>query len=472
MECIKKTKIICTIGPSSWDPNILTKMINEGMNVARINGAFADIPEIKRVGDLIKGLSNNVALMLDIKGHEIRLNKINEKIHIKPEQEIIIGSSINDALYPATYLELYKDLTVGQIIIIDKGATFLEVTKIEDGKIYCKVNSGEMIESGKGMNLPGAKLSNSSLTEKDIEQMKFIMEDNWDFVAGSFIRNVNDIKALRDILKDSKVKIIAKIEDQQGVDNIDSIIEASDGIMIARGDMGTELPYEKLPIIQKELIYKCNKSAKPVIISTNMLESMIEKSMPTRAEITDVANAVLDGTDAIMTSGETSNGKYPVETIITMSRIAKESEKYLVPYIIETTGLDKEKISVAITNAVFEFVLEVEQITKIVVFSKRGNTPKLLARLNLPINIIALVGDDTLKRQLNITKNVTPFVFKHDYTDRDAAVKGIIKFSLENNILKAEDKILLLGNLDYNCKGQENHTNIFEYLDVSCSLDN
>ena len=470
MENTKNTKIVCTIGPSSWDPEIITKMIKEGMNVARINGAFADIAELKRVATIIRNVSKDIALMLDIKGHEIRLNKFSEKIHVTTGQEVVIGSSTTDRLFPMTYLNLYKDIEAGQTLIIDKGAVFMKVTKIENKNIYCKVTSGELIESGKGMNIPGSRLNNPSLTEIDIEQIRFVVQDDWDFVAGSFIRNTKDIDDIKKILGQSKIKIISKIEDQQGIDNISFIIEASDGIMIARGDMGTEIPYERLPILQKEIIYKCNLAAKPVIVATNMLESMIEKSMPTRAEITDVSNAVLDGTDAIMTSGETSTGKYPVETLITMTRICKESEKYLIPEILKSVGLNESKISVAISNAAFEFILEMEDITKILIYSRKGKIPRIIARLNLPTQIIALVNNETLKRQLNLTKNVTSYVFDKDYTDRDVAIKGIIEFGLENKVLTKEDKILLIGNLNFKYQGKDVRSSIFEFRDISCDL--
>jgi pyruvate kinase len=471
MHTTKRTKIVCTIGPSSWDPNILRQMFESGMNIARVNGAFADVPELKRVGDMIRNISPDIALMLDIKGHEVRLNKFEEKIHIKPGDEFVLGSCSDDAVYPITYPDLYKDLTPGQPIILDKGNAQLEVLRIENNKIICKVIQGEVIESGKGMNLPGSKLHNPSLTKIDKEQIEYVVGAQWDFIAGSFIRSANDIEDIKKVTGDSEIKIIAKIEDQQGVDNINDIIAASYGIMIARGDMGTEMPFEKLPIIQKELIYKCNKAGKPVITATNMLESMIEKSMPTRAEITDVANAVLDGTDAIMTSGETSSGKYPVETIITMTKIALESEQYLVPEIIETLNLDDHKISVAMANAAFEFIAQVPEITKVIVYSKTGLFPRLISRLNLPVEIFTFVSNDTLKRQLSMTKNVTAFVFNGNFQDRDKAVKGIINFGIEGGTMTANDKILLIGNLDISNDGAYNHSNIFEYIDISKALD-
>jgi pyruvate kinase len=212
-------------------------------------------------------------------------------------------------------------------------------------------------------------------------------------------------------------------------------------------------------------------AGKPVITATDMLESMIEKPMPTRAEITDVANAVLDGTDAIMTSGETSSGKYPVETVMTMTKIAVENEKYLIPEIIEAMDLEEQNIAVAMANAAFEFIVQIEEVTKILVYSDTGLSPRLISRLNLPIEIIALVNTDTLKRQLNLSKNINAFVFNGNFQDRDKAVKGIIDYGLESKVLDSKDKILLIGNLDLGVNGGYNHSNIFEYIDILKTLD-
>jgi len=471
-EKYKKTKIVCTIGPASWDPEIIKKMITAGMNIARVNGAFADIPELKRVGDMIRSLSDNIGLMLDVKGTEVRLNKFPESILIKTGQEIVIGSNESDALFPVTYPDLYKDIASGQIIYIDKGAVSLRVEKIQEGRIYTTVLTGTVIESGKGMNFPGARLKNPALTTRDKEQIKFIVSDNWDLVATSFVRNASDIAKVKEHLGESQIKIIAKIEDQQGVDNFDEILIASDGIMIARGDMGSEIPFEKLPIIQKEIIYKCNRASKPVITATNMLESMTTESFPTRAEITDVANAVLDGSDALMTSGETSSGKYPVETVNTMSRIIIENEQYLMPEILETIFLDDKQVNVAISNAAFEMVAELEEITKIVVLTRSGLTARLLARLDLPIRIIALVPDDTLKRQLQLTKGLETVVFNKEFTDRDKTVSEVVKSMFALKEITANDKILLIGNCNYRTKKEVNYPNVFEYLEVANYLDN
>ena len=463
----KKTKIVCTIGPASWGEDILKKMIKAGMNVARINGAFADITELKRVSELIRSLSTDVALLLDVKGHEIRLSKFSSSIHIEVGQEFIIGSCPEHGIYPVTYPELYKDINVGQILLIDKGLTTLEVVKIEDEKIYTKVITGNTISSGKGMNVPGAHLKNDPITKIDKEQIEFVVKDGWDFIAASFVRNAGDIKILRQELGESNIQVISKIEDQQGVDNFEEILKVSDGIMIARGDMGSEMPYEKLPILQKEMIYKCNKVAKPVITATNMLESMCESVIPTRAEITDVANAILDGTDAIMTSGETSSGKYPVESIEAMTRIAKENEKYLLTEILESEQLEGSEINIAISNAAFEFVTELDSITKFLVCTQSGITARLLARLNFSIPIYALVSNNSLMRQLNLSKNIYSIKYEKQFNDRDRAVKEIMDFAIESKLINKDDKILLIASSKYANKGAVNYPNLFEYIEVA-----
>ncbi len=468
----KRTKIVCTIGPSTWDIDSIKGIIEKGMNVARINGAFADLVELKRVADSIRSISSDVALMLDIKGHEVRLNKFDEAIPIKEGDEVILGQE-DDRIFPSTYLDLYKDLSVGQVIVIDKGSAELVVEKIEDKKIFCKVKRGDFIKGGKGMNLPGSHLSNPPLTSRDIEQIEFIIKDNWDFVAASFIRNDKDILEIRKHLNDSKVQLIAKIEDQQGVDNFESILAVSDGIMIARGDMGSEIPFERLPIIQKEIIFSCNQAAKPVITATNMLESMVDAPFPTRAEITDVANAVLDGSDALMTSAETSSGKYPIQSVETMAKISGESEKYIEPTIIEPIQLEDKKINVAMANAAYEMYMELSDINKIVVFTQTGATARIISRLNMPVETFAFVMNDTIKRQLNLTKGITSYVINKTWVDRDEVVKGMIYFGIENNIFNKSDKILLIASSTRSCD-KENcpiYPNIFEYIEISNFLD-
>lgn len=461
----RNTKLVCTIGPSSWPEPVLKKMIKGGMTVARINGAFADVPELRRVAKLVRGLSDDVAMMLDIKGHELRLNKFEEVVKIKPGDKVIIGSKPEHLIYPVTYPSLYKEIKKGRTIYIDKGEVKLEVERVAGGKIHTKVINGTQIKGGKGMNVPGTHLSNPPVTKRDIEQMTFAVEDNWEFISASFIRNAHDIKVIRKHLGDSDIKIISKIEDQQGIENFDEILEVSDGIMIARGDLGAEVPLERLPIIQKEFIYKCNEAGKPVITATNMLESMIEKPLPTRAEITDVANAVLDGTDAVMTSGETTAGKYPVETVDTMIQITQENEQYLIPEIMPSFQLEEHGPGVAMTNAAFEVIAHLSP-SKILVVSETGLTARLLARHNVGQEIVAFVSKPVYKRQLNLSKGIQAHVFPKRYKDRDGAVDGIITYALEHKLIKKSDTVLIVGKGAKSLIERAYFPNIFEYIDL------
>jgi len=462
---IKRTKIVCTIGPASWDRNILEKMVENGMNVARINGAFADIPELERVAKLIRSVSKSVALMLDIKGHEVRLNKFDKAIEIKVKDEVIIGNSSTDNLYPITYPDLYKDIKSGQVLLIDKGEVKLIVKEIKDKKIFCEVVSGSKIESGKGVNIPGANLNNPAVTERDIEQIKFACDDGWDFIAGSFIRNIEDINMIKSYITNKNLRLISKIEDQQGVDNLEDILRECDGIMIARGDMGSEIPIEKLPIIQKMMILACNMAAKPVITATNMMESMTEKPFPTRAEVTDVANAILDGTDCVMTSGETSSGKYPAESIEMMSKIAVEQEKYLFPRIVEDKYFNQRKIAVSVSNASFELAKGLN-VDVIVIFSPNDTLARLIARLALHTKIIALVDNPYKMRQLSLTKGVTAYEYDKLFNDRDEVITAIKKFLFSEKIVDKNSRILIVGKYKEQSPNLCRFTNILEFVET------
>jgi pyruvate kinase len=276
MNKTKRTKIVCTIGPASWDPAVLTEMIKNGMNVARVNGAFADVAELERVENLIRGISNDVALMLDIKGTEVRLNRFGEPFDVAIDEIVEIGNSDQHRIFPATYPNLYQDLEIGQHMLFDDGNVEMVVVEItSDGIIKGKVIRPGKFKEGKSINTPGAKLKNPPLTEKDKEQMEFVRERGWEFVAASFIRDKDDAQLVYSLLKGYATKLIAKIEDVHGVTNIDEIIPEVDGVMVARGDMAVEMPFEKIPMIQKDLIFKCNMAGKPVIVATQMLESMI-----------------------------------------------------------------------------------------------------------------------------------------------------------------------------------------------------
>lgn len=438
-----RTKILCTIGPSSWDKAVLKEMIDNGMTIARINGAYADVEELNRVAKLIRSISKDVALMLDIKGTEVRLNKFETPLTVNPGDEIVIGSSEKDAIYPITFPDLYKDLHKGHILLIDDGKVKIEVTKVADKKIHAKVIYGKEILPGKTINTPGIPLSNPPITKRDIEQINFAVEDNWDYVAASFVRHKEDILQVKKHTKESPIKVMAKVEDEQGIKNIEEIIEASDGIIIARGDLGVEMPYEKIPALQKQITTQCLLKAKPAIVATHMLESMIESPNPTRAEINDVANAVFDGCDVVWLSAETSKGKYPVEAVKTLARISQESEKYVVPEILYGEPEDINPITVALARGVID-ICESLPIDKIIVATGTGKTARVISSFKPRQPIIALTSNEVYKRQLQATWGVTPRVLFTEDVSRDKGVKKIAKKVIKEGLVKEDDLILVI----------------------------
>lgn len=444
---MRRTKIVCTIGPASWDKETVSQMINAGMNVARINGAFADLQELSRVQKMIRSIDSRVALMLDIKGHEVRLNKFADAILVNKGDEVIIGNSKDDHIYPATFPSLYKDLKAGQKIMVDKGAAGLEVTKItKAGKIHARVLFGDKISPGKGMNFPGAQLSNEAITEIDKEQIGYCAKSGWEYVSASFIRNKHDVAEVRKAFMGSDMHLIAKIEDQQGVDNIDEIIETSDGIMIARGDLGSEMPLEKLPNLQKVIIKKCNQAAKPVILATNLLESMTVNIFPTRAEVTDVANGVMDGSDALMTSGETAQGKHPIESVEMLDKIARETEQYLEPLYIQQDFSNDKTYSLLPAQGIFESALN-HRVDRILVISEKGEVSRILSRYNLPQTILTFVSEDVFRNQLSLSKNVNAFTYKVKSKRSEKIVKDLLKFAHEKKLINLSDNVIVTGRI-------------------------
>ena len=338
---MQKTKMIFTIGPASDNETILTEFIKIGMNVARLNFSHGTHETHKNKIELIKKirttLNTPTAIMLDIKGPKIRThNFINDGIQLKAGQNFtfICGKEIlgDDNSCSITYEQLYKDVNIGGTILVDDGLLSFEILNIKDNNIICKVLNDGIIKNHKGVNVPNVSINLPSVTEKDKEDLIFGCKMGVDFVAASFVRKASDVLEIRSLLNShsgENIQIIAKIESQEGVNNIDSILEVADGIMVARGDMGVEIPIEKVPIIQKNIIKKCNAAGKIVITATQMLDSMIRNSLPTRAEACDICNAIFDGTDAIMLSGESASGLYPIEAAKTMSKIAKETECHL-----------------------------------------------------------------------------------------------------------------------------------------------
>lgn len=435
---MRKTKIVCTIGPATKDVETLKELIKAGMNVARINFSHGCYEDQKVYIDAVKQareeLNMPVALLLDTQGPEIRTGKLEQMpIELKAHDiftlvnEDIIG---NKERVSVTYKELYKDIKVGTQILIDDGKIELQVKEIKDKDVVCEVMNGGLLGNRKSINLPGTHVNLPSLKEKDIEDLKAGCKEDFDFIAASFIRSKEDVKSIRKVLDENggkDIKIISKIENQEGIDNIDEIIELSDGIMVARGDLGVEIPYYEVPIMQKKFIQKCNNAGKMVITATQMLDTMTENPTPTRAEVSDVANAIFDVTGAIMLSGETAMGKYPVKCVETMNDIALAVEEYIKYWKRFTrrehdlTNLDYEfNLSHSVTSTAMEM-----KAKAIFAYTETGNTPRMVASFLPACPIYALTNNEKTYRQLALSWNTIPILVKGKTKPNDVISKGI-----------------------------------------------
>ncbi len=388
----KKTKVVCTVGPSSSSKDILVQMVLAGMNVMRLNFSHGDHPshleKINMIREINREYQKDVAILLDTKGPEIRtLDFEGGSINVEKGQMItivhedVLGTS---SQFSISYKQLYQDIHEGSTILVDDGQIALEVVKIKDQDIVCKCLNSGIIKNKKGINVPGICLGFDYLSNKDVEDLIFGCQHHVDFIAASFVRRAKDVLDIRELLRKNnheEIKIIAKIENQEGVDNLDEILEVADGIMVARGDLGVEIPADLVPVIQKKIIKKCNAQGKIVITATQMLESMQEHPRPTRAEVSDVANAIHDGTDAIMLSGESASGKYPVESVKMMTKIAITTEQYidydhLLRRALRTAPTDKSE---AICLSVAELARQFD-VQAIVAFTQTGFTAQKMSR--------------------------------------------------------------------------------------------
>ena len=417
---MKKTKIVCTIGPSSDSYEVLKALVNEGMNVARLNFSHGTHPEHKKRIDMIKKLRDDldepIAIMLDTKGPEIRIKTFKDgMIRIEQGQDFTLTSEDvegDETRVSVTYKDIAKDLKADDRVLIDDGLVEFTVISVDENNVYMKaVNSGELSDR-KGVNLPSVKVNLPTLTEKDIEDLIFGIENDVDFIAASFIRSAKDVLEIRKILESNggdDVKIISKIENLEGVQNIDEIIEVSDGIMVARGDMGVELDEEDIPLVQKDIIRKCNLKGKFVITATQMLDSMIRNPRPTRAEVTDVANAILDGSSAIMLSGETAAGNYPVKSCEMMRKIAVKIEDSLDYKIALDSTNDEHEINItnSIAKATREVALDLDAKV-IIAATTSGLTARNISKFKPKSPIIAATTDEKVRRQLAIEWGVYP----------------------------------------------------------------
>ncbi len=461
----KKTKIVCTIGPASWDPEVMKKMIEAGMNCARVNGAFADEAELDKVTKLVRDVSNEVSLMMDIKGPEVRMNKFPEVKKIKPGEKLIIGNSDKSEIYPANYKDLYKYVKPEQRIVVGDGDVEFKVLSIEGEDLHCEVVFGESLKPGKALNFPGVMFTTKTLTDKDIVNLKHSIKLGWDFVSASFIQNAESAKEVKKYLEGSHMKLIAKIEDQTGIDNIDEILPEVEGIMIARGGLGVELGLEKVPVVQNMLIEKCNAAGKIAITATQMLESMSYNPRPTRAEVNDVANAIMLGSDCVMLSGETSAGEYPVEAVKELTTIALEIEKQIEAKIIKHKS-GYPQATDALTKAAAEMCINMGQgIDTVVIASRTGLTARLLGRHRIKQPIYTFVAKDYYMRRAMLGKGINrAFVYDKIFLDRDKAVRELVNEALSQKIIHGNSKVLFIGKTP--AEIGEYFPNIFEVVNV------
>lgn len=440
-----KTKIVATIGPSSWELDILKGMINNGMDVARINASFADFEELDKVSRIIRSLSPRIGLMLDTQGHKIRVTNISKEVSLNINDEVVIVPENFNRVDPSnsiyihiSYPTLHSDITRESKILLDDGNIILTVIDIQGEEILCKVQQGGILKPKKTVNIPNTHLNFPSLSIKDTEDIKYAVKNNFDFLSASFIRNIQDISSVREVMGNCNTKLIAKIEDREGINNFDQILPLVDGVMIARGDMGVEIPLEEVPIVQKEMIYKARSVGKPVIVATQMLESMKENIRPTRAEVSDVANAVMDGCDALMLSAETSTGKYPIQSVSMMNSIARRVENVLKPQRVD--GLTQASIE---TDEICKVVFNLSStlyLKGVIILSQSGKTSLSLSRHRLNIPIWEVSNNIRRVRQNSLVRGVKGYYIKDLPKDRD------------DSILKALECIYSYGELDLNDK--------------------
>lgn len=441
---MKLTKVICTIGPSSWDPKVMKDMIDSGMNCARVNWAFADPVELDKVTKLVRDVSNQVSLMMDVKGPEVRMNKFDAPIAIKAGDEIVVWNTEEDHIHPGNYKDLYKNLTVGQRIVIGDGDVELVIKEIVWDKMNCVVSFGELLKPGKAMNLPGATFASSALTEKDIINLKHSITLWWDFVSASFIQNAAAAREVKKYLAWSNMQLIAKIEDQAWVDNIDEILQEVDWIMVARWWLGVELWLEQVPLVQRLLIKKANELSKIVITATQMLESMTYNPRPTRAEVNDVATAIFLNTDVVMLSGESSAGKYPLETVQFMTKICQTTEATL-EYNFDRTvnkNLSTQDKEVAVIAKSVAESCELLDAPVIVVWTNTWRTAQEIRKNNPTKPIIAITGNENTIRHLSLTKWVYPYFF-NEKVDNNNICKVSEDIAKKLWLVKTWDSIVL-----------------------------
>ncbi|MCO6218687.1 pyruvate kinase [Staphylococcus epidermidis] len=465
---MRKTKIVCTIGPASESEEMLEKLMNSGMNVARLNFSHGSHEEHKARIDTIrkvaKRLNKTIGLLLDTKGPEIRTHNMKDGlIVLEKGKEVIVSMNEVEGTpekFSVTYENLINDVNIGSYILLDDGLVELQVKEInkDKGEVKCDIlNTGEL-KNKKGVNLPGVKVNLPGITDKDADDIRFGIKENVDFIAASFVRRPSDVLDIRQILEEEKaeITIFPKIENQEGIDNIEEILEVSDGLMVARGDMGVEIPPESVPMVQKDLIRKCNKLGKPVITATQMLDSMQRNPRATRAEASDVANAIYDGTDAVMLSGETAAGQYPEEAVKTMRNIAVSAEaaQDYKKLLSDRTKLVETSLVNAIGVSVAHTALNLN-VKAIVAATESGSTARTISKYRPHSDIIAVTPSEKTARQCAIVWGVNPVV-KEGRKTTDALLNNAVATAVETGRVSNGDLIIITAGVPTGEKGTTN----------------
>jgi pyruvate kinase len=474
---MRKTKIVCTLGPATDDPQVLKRLLSEGLNAARFNFSHGSHEEHLARVNLFKRLRDEVrsvaSLLLDTRGPEIRIKKFQGgSVELKNGDEFtltaneIMGSSGTVSI---TYPQLPRDLKRGDSILIDDGLVELKVLDTTDTDIRCSIINGGMLSDNKGLNVPGVSIRLPFVSERDRSDLLFGIQNDFDFIAASFVRTSADVRELRKVLEENggtDIRIIAKIENREGVNNIDEIIRVSDGVMVARGDMGVEIPFEELPAIQKSIIRKTYVAGKPVITATQMLDSMIRNPRPTRAEITDVANAIYDNTSAIMLSGETAVGRFPVEALMTMSRIAVETEKninYRKRFYDLSVSVGRN-VTNAISHATCETAHSLDA-TAIIAMTKSGHTARMVSKYRPACPIIATTISKKVLSQLSLSWGVYP-VLTDIRQSTDEIFTQAIAAATETGLVKNGDLVVISGGIPAGISGTTNTLKVHIVGDV------
>lgn len=468
---LRKTKIVATIGPACADADMLLKMAEAGMDVARLNFSHADHETHAKSLSLIRGINKkygtNIAILQDLQGPKIRLGDLKEPFKIKTGDIVTLRSDTEEQkgnVLPIRYSTFAKDVSPGDPILFDDGKVESVVVETNGtNRVKLKIIVGDELKSRKGVNLPRTKISIPTITEKDFRDIDFAIEHKVDWLALSFVRTADDVKLLKELirLKNGTSKIIAKIEKPEALQNIDAIIEAADGIMVARGDLGVEIPMEEVPAWQKRMIKLANKQGKPVILATQVMESMIENPRPTRAEANDVANALVDGADAVMLSGETSVGKWPLRVVSSMDRILRSVEReddeiYYKQY--DTTPAQAEPLSTSVVNTACKLAEETDA-KAILAMTRSGYTALQLSRCRPKAQIYAFTSDPTVLKMLNLVWGIRGFLYDKNVSTDDT-IQDVHEILKEKDLVKPGDVMINTGSMPLHEHGLTNMVKI------------